>query len=156
MRWAGTTDRSQAKLIWSLKNDIFVSECSEDMCLLRNKCNLYLGDDRVKESVIICDHVHFSCKDEWTQDYSNLLKGRAMAKNHVTLIQEMNIQWDVLLSINRLCSGLTDDISNIKAQLALVCWLHPPLAVAAVTSANWCSGLTPYFPNSHESLLGVL
>ncbi len=29
-----------------------------------------------------------------------------MVKNHVTLIQEMNGQWEVLLSINRLCFKL--------------------------------------------------
>ncbi len=51
-----------------LKNAIFVSECSEDMCLEKNRFNMYLGDDRAKELVIICDQVHFSRKNEWTQD----------------------------------------------------------------------------------------
>ncbi len=51
-----------------LKNDIFVSECSEDMCLVKNESNMYLGEDGARELVIICDHVHFSCKNEWTQD----------------------------------------------------------------------------------------
>ncbi len=37
------------------------------MCL-KNVSNLYLGDDGVKELVTICDHVHFSHKNKWTQD----------------------------------------------------------------------------------------
>ncbi len=51
-----------------LKNDIFVSECLEDTCLVKNGSNMYLSDDGAKESVIICDYVHFSHKNEWTQD----------------------------------------------------------------------------------------
>ncbi len=46
----------------------FVSECSEDMCPVKNGPNMYLGDDEAKELVIICDHVHFSGKNEWTKD----------------------------------------------------------------------------------------
>ncbi len=64
-------DRSRTKLIFSwfvcLKNAIFVSECSEDM-LVKNKSTMYLGDNGVKELAIICDHSHFSLKNEWTQD----------------------------------------------------------------------------------------
>ncbi len=51
----------------SLKYDIFVSECSEDVSV-KNGSKMYLGEDGMKESVIICDHVHFSRKNEWTQD----------------------------------------------------------------------------------------
>ncbi len=51
-----------------LKNDIVVSECSEDMCLVKNGSSLYLGGDVEKELIIICDHLHFFCKTEWTQD----------------------------------------------------------------------------------------
>ncbi len=40
-----------------LKNAILVSE---DMCLVKNWSNMYLGDDGAKELVIICDHVYFS------------------------------------------------------------------------------------------------
>ncbi len=29
---------------------------------------MYIGDDGAKELVVICDHVHFSHKNEWTQD----------------------------------------------------------------------------------------
>ncbi len=29
---------------------------------------MYPGEDGATESVIICDHVHFSHKDEWPQD----------------------------------------------------------------------------------------
>ncbi len=45
-----------------------MTECSEDMCLVKNGSNMYLGDDGAKELVIICDHVHFSHKNEWTKD----------------------------------------------------------------------------------------
>ncbi len=88
-------DRSETKLIFSwfvcLKNDIFVSECSEDMCL---------GDNGAKELVIICDHVHFSQRMNGLKTASSLLKGRGHGETHVTLIQEMNCQWDISLSIN--------------------------------------------------------
>ncbi len=47
-------------LLICLKNAIFVSECSEDVCLVKNESNMYLGDDGVEELVINCDHVHFS------------------------------------------------------------------------------------------------
>ncbi len=43
---------------------IFVSECSEHMCLVKNGSNMYLSDDGVKELVIIYDYVHFFCKNE--------------------------------------------------------------------------------------------
>ncbi len=36
---------------------------------------MYLGDDVGKELVIICDNVHFSCKNE-LKTASSLLKGR--------------------------------------------------------------------------------
>ncbi len=55
-----------------LKNDIFVSECSEDMCFVKNGSSMYLGDDGAKE----------------------LVQGRG--ETHVTLIQEMYSQWEVL------------------------------------------------------------
>ncbi len=41
---------------------------------LKNGSNLYLGDDRVKELVIICNHVHFPHKNKGTA--SSFLKGR--------------------------------------------------------------------------------
>ncbi len=47
-----------------------VLECSEDMCLAKDESNMYLGDDGAKELVIICDQVHFSHKNEWTQGCS--------------------------------------------------------------------------------------
>ncbi len=65
-------DRSWTKLSFSkfvcLKNAILELECWEDMCLVKNGSNMYLGDDGAKELVIICDHVHFSRKNEWTHD----------------------------------------------------------------------------------------
>ncbi len=50
-----------------LKKDIFVSECSEDMCLVKNGSNMYLGDDGAKESVIICEGIYLSRKNNRTQ-----------------------------------------------------------------------------------------
>ncbi len=48
-------DRSRTKLIFSwfecLKNAIFVSECSEDMCLVKNGSSVYLDDDGVKKMI---------------------------------------------------------------------------------------------------------
>ncbi len=38
------------------------------MCPVKNGSNMYLGDDGVKALVIICDRVHFSLKNEKTQD----------------------------------------------------------------------------------------
>ncbi len=64
-----------------LKNVIFVSECSEDMCLVKNGSNMHLGDDGVKELIIICDHVHFSHKSEWTQDCFLSSKGAGLGWN---------------------------------------------------------------------------
>ncbi len=65
-----------------LENDIFVSECSEDMSLVNIGFNMYFGDDEAKALVIICDHVHFSHKNEGT----SLLKGRGRGETNVTLI----------------------------------------------------------------------
>ncbi len=59
-----------------------MSECSEDTCLVKNGSNMYLGDDKAKELVIICDHVHFLKKNEWTQECFLSPKG---AETHVTL-----------------------------------------------------------------------
>ncbi len=47
-----------------LKNAILVSECSGDMCLVKNGSSMYLGDVEMKEVVIICDHIHFLDKIE--------------------------------------------------------------------------------------------
>ncbi len=57
------------------------SECSEDRCFVKNGSNMYLGVDGVKELVIICDHAHFSCKNEWTQDCFLSSKGAGPWQN---------------------------------------------------------------------------
>ncbi len=59
---------------------------------------MYLGDNGVKELAIICDHIHFS----GLKTASSLLKGRGHVETHVTLIQDMNGQWEDSLPINRL------------------------------------------------------
>ncbi len=65
------------------EQDVYGKELSHDLMgivkildsLVKNRSNMYLGDDGVKELVIICDHVHFSCKNEWTQDCVQSPKG---------------------------------------------------------------------------------
>ncbi len=52
---------------------------------------MYLGDDGTKE-LIIFDHVHFVCKNQWTQDCSLSPKGQGRDKTHVTQKQEMKGQ----------------------------------------------------------------
>ncbi len=42
------------------------------------KCHMYLGDDGAKELVLMCDHVDFSHKNKWTEDFSE--RGGAVAK----------------------------------------------------------------------------
>lgn len=37
-----------------------MSDCSEDVGVVKNGSNVYFGDYGTKESVIICVHVHFS------------------------------------------------------------------------------------------------
>ncbi len=76
-----------------LKIAMFVSECSEDVCLVKNGCDIFFGDSGAKELVIISDHV---------QTAFSLLKWRRHGQTHVTLIQEMSGQREVLLPINRL------------------------------------------------------
>ncbi len=51
-----------------LKNDILVSECSEDMCLVKNGSNMYLGNDGEKKLVIICDQT----KRNWCKHNQNM------------------------------------------------------------------------------------
>ncbi len=51
---------------------------------------MYLGDDEVKELVIICAHVHFSHKNK--MDSRLLSVGGAVVKHHVTVIQQMSGQ----------------------------------------------------------------
>ncbi len=80
-------DRSRIKSVFSWYSDIkspdFISECLEDMRLMKNGSKMYLCDDEAKELVIICGHVHFFRKNE------------------------MNHQWDISLSpINHLWFGL--------------------------------------------------
>ncbi len=76
----------------SEKCHFFVSECLEDMCLVKNGSNMYLGDVGAKELIIICDHVNFSVRMNGLKTVSSLLKGRGHGETHVTLIQEMNTQ----------------------------------------------------------------
>ncbi len=54
-----------------LKNDIFLSECSGNSCLLKNGSSMFLDDNGAKELLIICDHVHFSHKNELTKVTGN-------------------------------------------------------------------------------------
>ncbi len=99
-------DRSWTKLIFScfvcLKNVIFVLECFK-ICVLWNLgpiCILVMmGWKNWLEYVItfISPIIMNELKTA-----SSLLKGPSHAKTHVTLIQEMNGQWDVWHSIDQL------------------------------------------------------
>ncbi len=64
-----------------LKNAIFVSESLEDTCLEKSGSNTHFGEDGVKELVIICDHIHFSQRNEWTQDCFLSPKGAVPWRN---------------------------------------------------------------------------
>ncbi len=55
-------------MIMCLKNAIFVSDCSEDTCLVKNGSNMCLGDDGAKELILIYDHIHLSHKNKWTKN----------------------------------------------------------------------------------------
>ncbi len=58
-----------------------MSECSEDVCLVKNGSNTYLGDAGAKELVIICDHGHFSHKNERSRDCFLFPKGAELWQN---------------------------------------------------------------------------
>ncbi len=45
------------------------------MRLVKNESSMYLGDDGAKELVIICDHVHYTCKNERAQECFLFPKG---------------------------------------------------------------------------------
>ncbi len=81
---------------------------------------MYFGDDGGKELVIICDHVHFSRENEWTKDASCFLKERGRGEIHVTLIQEMNGQWEVSLSG---VSGINNPKFSLTEQLELLSFI---------------------------------
>ncbi len=42
---------------------------------------MYFGENRSKELVMICDHVHFSHNNEWTQDCFLFPKGAGRWRN---------------------------------------------------------------------------
>ncbi len=53
---------------------------------------------------------------------SSLLKGRGRGKTHVTLIQEMNGQWEVSLSINHLCYDCITPLTIFSATALPLVW----------------------------------
>ncbi len=67
---------------------------------------MYLGDDGAKELVIICVMFISPVRMNGLKTASSPLKGWSHGKTHVTLIQEINSQCDVSLSINCLCVTL--------------------------------------------------
>ncbi len=94
--WDG--DRSRTKLIFSwfvcLKNEIFVSDCFEDMRLEKN---WWQWGERISHNLIAFTS---PIRLNKIKTASSLLKRRGNGKTYVTLIQEMNSQWEVLLPIN--------------------------------------------------------
>ncbi len=63
---------------------------------------MYLDDDRVKDLVIICDHVHFSHKNERTKDCLLSPKGAGLWQNPCDTDTGSNFQWEVLAPISHL------------------------------------------------------
>ncbi len=57
-----------------------MTECLEDMCRVK-MAPICIFDDGAKELVIICDHVHFYHKSEWTQDSFKSPKGAGPWRN---------------------------------------------------------------------------
>ncbi len=58
---------------------------------VKNGSKMNLGDDGVKELVIICDQFISPIRMNGHKTASCLLKGRGRGETHVTLIQEMNV-----------------------------------------------------------------
>ncbi len=88
-------DRSQTNLIFCVSKEMpFLNQNVQKICLVKNDSSMYPGDNGAKELVVICDHVYFFHKNEWTQNCFLSPKGAGpWWKTHVTLIQEMNGQW---------------------------------------------------------------
>ncbi len=86
-----------------LKNSSLVSECSEDMsCEKMGPICSYFSVDGVKQLVIISVHVHFSHKNEWTQDYLKSPKGAGQWRNP----SDADTGNDCSLFLNCSCPGL--------------------------------------------------
>ncbi len=75
LRQRQVSNKAPFLLICVSENANVVSECQEDMCLVKNGSDMYLGDDGVKELIIIYDHVYVFHKNEWTQEYVLFPKG---------------------------------------------------------------------------------
>ncbi len=74
-----------------------MSECL-GLCLVQ----YVSGDDGAKELVITVIKVISPVRMNGLKVASCLLKGRSRDETHVTLIQEMNVQWEDLLPIQPL------------------------------------------------------
>ncbi len=71
----------------------FVSECSEDTCLVKTVYSMYLGDNREKNwSQSVITLISPIRLNDLLKTASSLLKGWGRCEPHVTLIQEMNGQ----------------------------------------------------------------
>ncbi len=113
-------DRSGTKLTFSwfvfLKNDIFVSECSEDVCLWKMGPVCILVTMRRKNWLKSVITFISPIRINGLKAASCLLKGRG----HVTLIQEMNAQWDISLSKPSL--SLSISLKRILGNLPVYRW----------------------------------
>ncbi len=127
------------------ENAVFVSECSEDMCLVKNGSNMHLGDDGAKELVIICDHVHFSLKNKGTQDcrWSPEVGGQT----HVTLIQEMIVEWAVSVPKSLLISTK----QNVQLRL-MVMLLALQVKLDLAMESHVTLRLIQFIPRATESI----
>lgn len=64
---------SRKKLIFCLiclsEKAILMSECLEDLCLVKSGSSIYFGDYGTKELIIICTYFHFSHCNGWNRNY---------------------------------------------------------------------------------------
>ncbi len=72
-----------------LENVISASECSYDMCLVKNGSNMYFGENGTKELIIATITFTSPVWMNTIKTAYSLLKGRDAGETHVTLIQEV-------------------------------------------------------------------
>lgn len=70
---------------------------SQAASLLKNGSLFNSGDKRAKESALLCDHDFSPIRMNRLRPADSLLKESSSDKTYMTLIQEINDQWSVLL-----------------------------------------------------------
>ncbi len=97
-RWEAPVPKSRKSVLLRQRQvsnkDNFLLICVSEKCYFcvrmfrrhvscENGSSMYRGDDGVKELVKICDHVHFSHKNEWTRDCFLSPKGAGLWRNNI-------------------------------------------------------------------------